>query len=466
MIHRLLKYAIPLSLFLFPACSQDEEPGVARQSMEFSVSISEHPQTRVSDNTNGMGSTWSNGDVIFVQVTQGATSSSTNCTLNASGKITAYSPTLYWKDGAGASSVLAWYSNITGYNSTATSTINFSDQSKGLAYVLRASASANPGEQIALSFSHQLAKVRVKVTGDGAADVNTVKINNYQTCNVMNGYAQPGTAGYITTMKNGEYFEANVVPTNNAPDDLISFGDDFTVEVSGIYKLEAGKVYTITIDTKGKVVDSVIDIQGHTAVKMRDEDGDTQALWVADRNIGADSESSPGLYFWWGDVVGHTPDEKFVFYDAGLPTGSIATGLLDPQGLFDEGFTTSADKATATLLPKYDAATQKWGSKWRLPTTEDLEYLIENCEWKFIYGSGYKATAPNGNYIILPYTGNFLDRYLDNETTDGYYWSANLNEESKKSQTYVSVLSIYNNNQRVSRLRQYYGICIRPVSNN
>lgn len=464
MIHRFLKYAMPLSLLLLSACSEDNEPGADSRQMLFAVSISEQPQSRVSETADGLGSTWSDGDQIFVQVTQGGTSSSTHCTLNASGNVTAYSPTLYWKEGAGIASVLAWYSNITGYNSTATSTINLADQSNGLAYVLRATATANYGEQIALTFTHQLAKVRVKITGDGAADVNTVKINNYQTCNVTNGYANPGTAGYITAMKIGEYFEANVVPVRGGPDDLISF-DDFTVSDVGIYTLEAGKVYIITIDAKGKVEDAVIDIQGHTGVKMRDEDGDTPALWVADRNIGADSETATGLYFWWGDIVGHTLDEKFVFYDAGSPTGSIATGDKGPQALFDGGFTTSADVATATLRPEYDAATQKWGSKWRLPTVAELEYLINKCEWKLKSG-GYQVIDPTGeNSIFLPLTGNILDIYLDNEDRYGYYWSSNLNEESTKSRTYVSLLNIYNKGS-ISRLRQYYGVCIRPVSNN
>lgn len=465
MTHIFLKYSIPLSLLLLPACSQDDEPGAESRQMLLAVSISEQPQSRVSETADGMGSTWTNGDKIFVQVTQGGTSSSTNCTLNASGKVTAYSPNLYWKESAGSASVLAWYSNITGYNSTATSTINFADQSNGLAYVLRATATANPGEQISLSFTHQLAKVRVKVTGDGAADVNTVKINNYQTCNITNGYANPGTAGYITAMKNGEYFEANVVPTTSIPSDFISLGDDFSVEVNGINTLKAGMVYTITIDAKGKVLDAVIDIQGHTGVKMRDEDGDTPALWVADRNIGADSETDPGLYFWWGDVVGHTLDEKFVFYDAGVPTGTIATGDKDPQALFDGGFTTSADVATATLRPEYDAATQKWGSKWRLPTAAELEYLINKCEWKLMSG-GYQVIDPTGeNSIFLPLTGSILDIYIDNKDRYGYYWSSNLNEESSESRTYVSLLNIYNKGS-ISRLRQYYGVCIRPVSNN
>ncbi len=54
---------------------------------------------------------------------------------------------------------------------------------------------------------------------------------------------------------------------------------------------------------------------------------------------------------------------------------------------------------------KKDVATYNWGKKWRTPTKEEFEELINNCKWeKCLVAKQYalKAIGPNGNSIILP----------------------------------------------------------------
>lgn len=469
MIERILKYTIPLSLLLLTACAHDDEPVDGMRHMEFSVSIFEQPQSRVSETADGMGSTWSTGDRIFVQVTQDGVSSSSYCTLSSSGKVTAYSTNLYWKGTAASANVLAWYSNITGSNSTAMSTINLADQSKELAYVLRAYATANYGSKIPLNFSHQLAKVRVKVTGDGAAEVNTVKINNYQTCNITNGYVSAESSGYITAMKNGEYFEANVVPTTNVPDDLISFDGDFAVKVDGIYKLDAGKVYTITIDAKRKVENEpVIDVNGHTGVMMREATDDLPALYLADRNIGAINPEDAGLYFWWGDVVGHKHGEGFNFYK---DNAAITTYGKTIQELYNGKYISTNNKSTAVLMPGYDAAEKQWGGGWRIPTDADWQWLIDNCTWTWQENDeangvrgGYKIVSPaTGREVFLPAVGN-CDKLLITAQLGygGYYWCSSPDDFPKYSARF---LYIYHTRDQhyTSGVDVYLGLTIRPV---
>lgn len=58
-----------------------------------------------------------------------------------------------------------------------------------------------------------------------------------------------------------------------------------------------------------------------------------------------------------------------------------------------------------------DIATIKWGEKWRTPTKEEFEELINECKWEKVIipnsdTHALKATGPNGNSIFLPVTGH------------------------------------------------------------
>ena len=64
-----------------------------------------------------------------------------------------------------------------------------------------------------------------------------------------------------------------------------------------------------------------------------------------------------------------------------------------------------------------DSSSHEWGDKWRMPTKEEFEELIEKCVWEKIlmwenrrfppYNEKYqklkalKITGPNGNHIII-----------------------------------------------------------------
>ena len=72
----------------------------------------------------------------------------------------------------------------------------------------------------------------------------------------------------------------------------------------------------------------------------------------------------------------------------------------------------------------YLSAVNKFGNN--LPTKEQLEELGDECEWTWI-GNGYRVTGPNGNFIVLPATGN---QDLDCNggrtflSTNGHYWTS------------------------------------------
>lgn len=474
MIQGVIKYTIPLSLLLLSACSQHDEPGADVRRMEFSVSISETPRSRVSETADGMGSVWSSGDKIFVKVTQGGATDSTYCTLNSSGKVTAYSQNLFW-NGTGAAAVVAYYSNIAKRNPTATSTVDLADQTGGLAYVLRAEATANYGQTIQLTFAHQLAKVRVKIEGDKASEVTGVKINNYSSCNIdETGYVTAEIPGYITMRKNGDYFEANVVPESTLPSKLLDFGEDFEVEVSNVSTFEAGKIYTITIDTttgSGSSSNVETTIAGHPAVLMREagKDGDTEPLYVSKMNLGASNTDDYGLYFWWGDVVGTDRDNTTFLFESTNSTiityDKTAEELESARIIYNFG-------RTSWLTADYDAAMKEWGDDWWMPTEDDILWLIEECDWTYqkisvevddsgyrIIPAGYKVKSKTtGGEIFLPFGGKKNQTSIF-DTTQGWYWTATTGT-NKESQA----LNMTDSKQTVASAARYYGFLIRPIS--
>lgn len=57
-----------------------------------------------------------------------------------------------------------------------------------------------------------------------------------------------------------------------------------------------------------------------------------------------------------------------------------------------------------------DTATYIWGKKWRLPTKEEFEELINRCKWEKVLVEetskpALKITGPNGNHILFLMTG-------------------------------------------------------------
>lgn len=218
------------------SCSQDDLPGqgdplpegkypLEISSVTMNVESSEEPwgashapQTRVSENPDGSSSKWDGGEKIYVQVGNGTLGT---YVLNADGTIdVSQSQPAYWGSNANGQVVKAWHTSPN-YTSGDGTTVTLSNQSGGLAYILKNSepSTANFGQSINLKFSHTLAKVRVVLQGDKSTGVNDVKIKSFTSCTHTNGadIKGSGVQGWITMNKidkggGTKYWEANVVP--------------------------------------------------------------------------------------------------------------------------------------------------------------------------------------------------------------------------------------------------------------
>lgn len=318
-IERLFIYCLLAGALLLASCGNDEltDNPIAEPLPEgmypvtFTATqgeVAATPQTRVSENTDGTSSRWNAGDRIKVKVSDNnGNNMETTCTLAADGNITAYDPQLYWQT-TGNHTINAWYSNITGQNTTS-STVSLADQSSGLAYVLKADQLTDQNYKsgnIALAFKHQLAKVRVKlVKGTTAADLTnaTVKIKNqYTSCSISNGaVTATGTSNGTITMHTPTttdgYYEANIVPGTTLKDDAfeISSADGkntATANLASEITLTAATVNTITltIDKAGpKVItpgtDNTYTIGAGADVMIKDYKGSAPIIVNGDATI-------------------------------------------------------------------------------------------------------------------------------------------------------------------------------------
>ena len=201
------------------------------------------PATRVSENGDGTGSVFSAGDRFAVQIN----AEEGIYIVQDDGSIKAESP-LYWSD-SGEHTVTAWYPATGG-------TLDLSDQSQSLAYLLGGSGTGDYLTPVTLTFAHRLAKVRVTPTGDALGEVQSLQLYTYTQCTYEKGTVVQGSQEGWIEMKKCEYtengnaitcWEANVVPDYEitklmANDD----GKERTLS-SGITPV-AGKFYNITLN--------------------------------------------------------------------------------------------------------------------------------------------------------------------------------------------------------------------------
>jgi hypothetical protein len=122
-------------------------------------------------------------------------------------------------------------------------------------------------------------------------------------------------------------------------------------------------------------------------------------------NVGATKPEEYGGYYGWADPTGTKTSTNFDDYPSANPPSEISG-------------------------TEYDIARVKWGGNWRLPTTAEVQELVDSCTWTWTTQNGVngmKVVGPNGNSIFLPAAGfrNGTDMYRVG--TYGEYLSGTLN---------------------------------------
>ena len=203
------------------------------------------PQTRVGEAGDGTGSVFDAGDRFAVQI-DGEEEVGTY-TVQDDHTVRAEKP-LYWSD-RNDHTVTAWYPATGG-------TLDLSDQSQSLAYLLGGSGTGDYQTPVTLTFTHQLAKVRVTPIGDALGEVQSLQLYTYTQCTYEKGTVVQGSQEGWIEMKKCEYtengnaitcWEANVVPGYTITK-LMANNDNKERDLSAAITPEAGKFYNITLD--------------------------------------------------------------------------------------------------------------------------------------------------------------------------------------------------------------------------
>lgn len=148
-------------------------------------------------------------------------------------------------------------------------------------------------------------------------------------------------------------------------------------------------------------------------------------LW-AEANVGAENPEDGGLFFSWGNVIGYSSTDGYVFNDTNyqLTSGAALSGDI-PQSV------------------EYDAALANMGAPWMLPNQTQITELIDNTDSERVTVNGMVCIkcmkkTDHSVYILLPIPG-----YVYNSSTpadvgaSSGYWTTTYN-----SSAYAKDLSI------------------------
>lgn len=150
-------------------------------------------------------------------------------------------------------------------------------------------------------------------------------------------------------------------------------------------------------------------------------------LW-AKCNIGTAEPTQPGNYYAWGEL-----STKKEYYSTNYKHFKVKSNI--------EVLKYNEKDGKTVLDLNDDAARANIGAGYRIPTKEDWEELLEDCEWEVVTTTlpeivdpsqkkviaRWKVTGPSRNSIVLPMTGGFKsDGWGVMPDIDTYYTTANL----------------------------------------
>ena len=189
-------------------------------------------------------------------------------------------------------------------------------------------------------------------------------------------------------------------------------------------------------------------LNGHEFVDLGLPSG---LLW-ATCNVGATSPEQAGLYFAFGETEGFTAEQ-------------VEKGVRK----FNKT-SYKAKKFKSELTSEEDAAHVNMGEGWRMPTYNEWQELIDNCDtaWTADYnGTGVAGrvftSKVNGNSVFFPAAGVCSNSYVFHVNSIGNYWAAE--NPNDRGQYFACHLYFNSGNFLVDYLCYYwyFGFSVRGV---
>ena len=237
------------------------------------------------------------------------------------------------------------------------------------------------------------------------------------------------TKGLIDKIPSGDYtFADKVFPL------MVKYGEGLYTEKHASFGKNLGYKLNVTIDPDlasflkgyyksvhkvncGESKSSIS--KSNNAQEERVDLGLSSGILWATCNIGASSPSEIGDYFAWGE---REPKDAY-----GWDTYKLC------RGSYNSIFKYTETDGKKVLDSQDDVAKSMLGGEWRIPTKEDMEELVEECEWKWtsLNGQlGWKVIGSNNNYIFLPASGAASSYRIAGVNELGRYWTATRDESN------------------------------------
>lgn len=175
----------------------------------------------------------------------------------------------------------------------------------------------------------------------------------------------------------------------------------------------------------------------------------------ADRNLGAASPLEAGGYYSFGEVE----EKDYYTWDTYLYGGMYQ----------QEDF-----KVETLGGSEYDPAHLLLGGKWRMPTMEEAQELIDNCEREYVTAEPnyyLRLTAPNGVELVMPLAGTKSKGDVNQFNRDMAIWTGSFEVEEGEDDGFFYHINgpfMLGGETQTGRLdvlygNPFFGLQIRPV---
>lgn len=278
---------------------------------------------------------------------------------------------------------------------------------------------------IAIGMAFSAIAATPTIAGVMAETANTVKVTKFHQSYPYSGKAMV------------EYTVSGTLPANAIAEITITTDD---ASVTFAQENIVTGANTFTVDFASSFGGALVLTNASFVVTIAGDNLGGVQLWEngpywAECNVGATKPEEYGYYFWWGDTVGYKREnDKWVATDGSSSNFSFSTGNTPTYSkgiatLQSEGWIT----ADGVLAPAHDAAHVHWGGEWRMPTSDEIQALVENCTTTWITTNGVygRLVTGKGAYanrsIFLPSAGDGRGSGLYNPGSSGDVWSSTPN---------------------------------------
>ena len=278
------------------------------------------------------------------------------------------------------------------------------------------------------------------------------------TCSIKNtfftNYKQLGVryAESKDALENGySQWEATSTLTNNT----------FTVTLTNLaeqttYYYQARVTYQNT-EYYGEIksfttLKNTVDYNGHEYVDLGLPSG---TKW-ATMNVGASKPEDFGDYYAWGETTTKTSYTEDNYTLQGLTADELVSrgvvNVVNPSSYYPDYI----------LSASYDVATVKWGSAWRMPTSDEINELKRYTTMTQTTQNGVEGflltSSRNKKTIFFPKAGYLYKSGLYNY--GGSFWSSQLNNADYAYHIWLIDNLFYCSGQG----ERYTGSSVRPVT--